>query len=236
MLTINHIGELQQQLSGLPAEVKVGFVPTMGALHLGHQSLIKMAIAETDFVVVSIFVNPLQFGENEDLEEYPRQLADDRQICDDLGVNILFTPSAEEMNPLNAETTLVVPPPSMTSVLCGAYRVRLFPGVATIVTKFLNLVRPQIAYFGQKDAQQVAIIKRIVQDLSLPVTIKSCPIIREKSGLALSSRNQYLTSAAKQEATLIYRSLSFAQQLFYRERETQTIWLKLSRTNFLLVL
>lgn len=219
MLILQTIPELQQKLNQVNSQKTVGLVPTMGGLHLGHQSLIKRAIAENDLVVVSIFVNPLQFGENEDLDKYPRNLAQDCQICQDLGVNIVFAPSVAEMT--EKITTLVVPPKSMTSVLCGKYRPGHFEGVATIVTKLLNIVHPNTAYFGEKDAQQLAIIKRLVKDLHLPVIIKPCSIIREKSGLAYSSRNQYLTSQQKQESSCLYSSLSKATQAFL-EGETNT--------------
>jgi len=214
MLTITTVKELRQELKQVSHQLKIGFVPTMGALHLGHQSLIKKAIAETDFVIVSIFVNPLQFGKNEDFGEYPRQLERDQQLCQQLGVNLLFAPSNEEMSTESEDTTMVIPPASMTSVLCGKYREGHFQGVATIVTKLFNLIRPNIAYFGQKDAQQVAIIQRLVKDLQIPVKIQPCPIIREKSGLALSSRNQYLSNAEKQDATAIFSSLSLARESF----------------------
>lgn len=224
MLIVTSITELLKVRSKISSNVKIGFVPTMGALHLGHESLITQAVAENDYVIVSIFVNPLQFGKNEDLDKYPRQLAEDKGICEKLGVNLLFTPSADEMNTLNEETTLVVPPASMTDVLCGKYRKGHFQGVATIVTKLFNLVKPNIAYFGQKDAQQVAIIERIINDLNMPVKIKSCAIIREASGLALSSRNQYLSPIEKEEATLLFKSLNFAKQIFLDgEKNTQNL-------------
>lgn len=213
MFFFSTISKLQSKLSTIDKFQSVGFVPTMGALHLGHESLIKKAIAENEVIIVSIFVNPLQFGKNEDLDQYPRTLEADHQICEELGVNILFTPSVAEM--INTETTLVVPPVSMTSVLCGKYRKGHFEGVATIVTKLLNIVRPNLAYFGEKDAQQVAIIRRLVQDLNFPTIIKSCPIIREKSGLAYSSRNKYLNPQQKQEATALYHSLNKAQKAFF---------------------
>ncbi len=232
MLTIKTINQLIQELNKLSSQQKIGFVPTMGALHLGHQSLIKKAIAETDFILVSIFVNPLQFGKNEDFNEYPRQLGQDKEICQELGVNLLFTPSAEEMNTLNSDTTLVIPPASMTSILCGKYRDGHFQGVATIVTKLFNLIRPQIAYFGQKDAQQVAIIKRIVKDLQIPVKIQSCPIIREKSGLALSSRNQYLSPSEKKEALVLSRSLNLAHEKFLQGERNTTNLINLVKQQF----
>ncbi|MBE9043840.1 bifunctional pantoate--beta-alanine ligase/(d)CMP kinase [Pleurocapsales cyanobacterium LEGE 10410] len=207
-------------------EYKIGLVPTMGALHQGHLSLIKRAIAENDAVVVSIFVNPLQFSPTEDLINYPRQLEQDLELCRQLGVDLVFAPEPGEMNSsgntkaLN-NMTAVIPPQSMTEVLCGKYRPNHFTGVATIITKLLNLIQPDRAYFGQKDAQQLAIIHRLVRDLNIPVAIVACPIVRETSGLALSSRNQYLAPAQKQEAAKIYRSLRQAE-LAFRQGELKT--------------
>ncbi len=224
MFLCSTITELQSELAKVTPGQTVGFVPTMGALHLGHQSLIKKAIAENELVVVSIFVNPLQFAPDEDLEKYPRSLEQDRQICQQLGVKILFAPPVAEMGIADGETTVVVPPSRMTSVLCGQYRPGHFQGVATIVTKLLNIVRPTVAYFGEKDAQQLAIIRRLVQDLHLGVIIRSCPIVREDSGLAYSSRNQYLNPPQKQAATALYRSLTKAKQAFLAgERNTNQL-------------
>ncbi|WP_342596868.1 pantoate--beta-alanine ligase [Cyanobacterium aponinum UTEX 3222] len=224
MLIVTSISELQREISRVSPSQKIGFVPTMGALHSGHESLIQRAVTETDFVVVSIFVNPLQFGKNEDLDQYPRPLEQDKAICKHLGVKLLFTPSVTEIYPSEEENTIVNPPTAMTSVLCGKYRQGHFQGVATIVTKLFNLVRPNVAYFGQKDAQQVAIIKKMTKDLNIPVKVQSCPIIREKSGLALSSRNQYLSSEEKEKATLLYRSLSKAQRAFQEgQRDCQKL-------------
>ena len=202
-------------------QYKIGLVPTMGALHRGHLSLIKRAIAENDVVIVSIFVNPLQFAPTEDLSSYPRQLEQDLELCQQLGVDLVFVPEPEEMNSsrdsaASNSTTAVVPPQNMTQVLCGKYRGGHFTGVATIVTKLFNLIQPDRAYFGQKDAQQLAIIHRLVEDLKVPVEIVSCPIIRETSGLALSSRNQYLTPTQKEEAAKIYQGLQQAQRAFVR--------------------
>jgi pantoate ligase / CMP/dCMP kinase len=197
----------------------IGLVPTMGALHQGHLSLIKKVIAENSLVVVSIFVNPLQFAPTEDLASYPRQRELDLKLCESMGVDLVFAPSSEEMNSrgdtsaLN-NTTTVVPPRTMTQVLCGKYRPDHFTGVATIVTQLFNLIQPNRAYFGQKDAQQLAIIQRLAQDLNIPVVIVPCPIIREPSGLALSSRNQYLTELEKEQAAEIYRSLHQAKLAF----------------------
>ncbi len=199
----------------------VGLVPTMGALHAGHFSLIERARQENALVIVSIFVNPLQFGPTEDLQRYPRQLEEDRQHCERLGVDAIFAPTVVELygnhlssSQLGAEVTQVVPPTEMTSVLCGRTRKGHFQGVATVVTKLLNLVQPERAYFGQKDAQQLAIIRRVVADLNIPVEIVACPIVREESGLALSSRNQYLTPSQKDQAPILFCALQQAQKLF----------------------
>ncbi|MCL1471244.1 bifunctional pantoate--beta-alanine ligase/(d)CMP kinase [Argonema antarcticum] len=202
-------------------EQAVGLVPTMGALHAGHLTLLERARQQNSIVIVSIFVNPLQFGPSEDFQKYPRQLEPDRQLCEKAGVDVIFVPTPEEMGMNNGGVftasvalTQVVPPESMTSVLCGRSRRGHFQGVATIVTKLLNLVQPTRAYFGQKDAQQLAIIRRLVADLNLPVEIVACPIVRESSGLALSSRNQYLRAQEKEEASVLYRSLRQAERAF----------------------
>jgi pantoate ligase / CMP/dCMP kinase len=245
--------------SSASAEISVGLVPTMGALHAGHLSLMQRARQENEIVVVSIFVNPLQFGPTEDYQRYPRQLESDRQLCEQAGVDVIFAPTAEDLGiggqkraegaeeaeeaeeaegattnyqlPItnyqlpttNNQLTQVVPPEEMTSVLCGKSRLGHFQGVATIVTKLLNIVQPSRAYFGQKDGQQLAIIRRLVRDLNLPVEIVGCPTVREASGLAMSSRNQYLTPEQREQASYIYRSLQQAQQAFSagsRDRQT----------------
>ena len=201
----------------------MGFVPTMGALHLGHQSLIDRARRENAMVVVSIFVNPLQFAPNEDLDRYPRQLEIDRLICETAGVDALFLPTAQSMG-IKDGLTQIIPPATMIAELCGRTRRGHFQGVATIVTKLLNIVRPDRAYFGQKDAQQLAIIRRIVSDLNFPVDIVGCPTLRAESGLALSSRNQYLTPTGRSQAAVIYRSLQQAQKLAaHGEREERLL-------------
>ncbi len=206
------------------SHLQIGLVPTMGALHSGHLSLIQRARSENAIVVVSIFVNPLQFGPKEDFQDYPRNLEQDRLLCEQAGVDVIFAPSELEMfgnSGIDADNsempvsklidpsslTKVVPPVAMTSVLCGKSRPGHFQGVAAIVTKLLSLVQPTRAYFGQKDAQQVAIIRKLVADFSLPVEIVACPIAREASGLAMSSRNQYLTQEQKQQASVLYRAL-----------------------------
>lgn len=219
---------------GRSRDLTVALVPTMGALHAGHLSLIERARQETDLVVVSIFVNPLQFGPNEDFQNYPRSLEQDRQLCQAAGVDVIFAPSAEELygksyhrgyqsldlRVLTARTlardsvTQVLPPTAMMQELCGRSRSGHFQGVATVVTKLLNIVQPDRAYFGQKDAQQLAILRRVVADLNLPVEIVACPIVREASGLALSSRNQYLTPEQRLQAAVLYRSLQRAEWVF----------------------
>ncbi len=192
----------------------IGLVPTMGALHNGHLSLIERARQENHLVVVSIFVNPLQFGANEDFSRYPRTLERDRALCEQAEVDVVFAPNAAEMGVNSPNLTRVQPSIELSGKLCGEVRPGHFEGVATIVTKLLNLVNPDRAYFGQKDAQQVAIIQRLVRDLNLPVTIVACPIVREASGLALSSRNQYLSNEEKINAIALYRGLAHAEKLF----------------------
>lgn len=197
----------------------IGLVPTMGALHEGHLSLIQRAREENTTVIVTIFINPLQFGKNEDYGRYPRTLEKDRLLCEEAGVDAVFAPTTEELGVEDksvheSKITQVIPPSGMITGLCGRYRLGHFQGVATIVTKLLNLVQPDRAYFGQKDAQQLAIIKRLVADLNLPVEIIACPTVRESSGLALSSRNKYLTPKEKEQAAIIYHSLQLAVKQF----------------------
>jgi pantoate ligase/cytidylate kinase len=210
--SVNQVGK-----TSLGLAASVGFVPTMGALHRGHLSLIQQARQENAIVVVSIFVNPLQFGPTEDFQQYPRTLDQDQELCQQAGVDVIFSPPAEELyGQGDLAPTQVVPPAAMTSILCGRSRVGHFQGVATIVTKLLNLVQPQRAYFGKKDAQQLAIIRRVVSDLNMPVEIVACPTVREPSGLALSSRNQYLSSDQKQQAAALYQSLQQAELAFHQ--------------------
>ncbi len=199
----------------LAGSSSVGLVPTMGALHVGHLSLIEQARQSNQIVMVSIFVNPLQFGLNEDLAQYPRQFEQDQLLCQQAGVNAIFAPTVDTLFPEGtAQGTRVVPPQAMTEVLCGRSRPGHFEGVATIVARLLHLVQPQRAYFGQKDAQQLAILRRMVTDLNFPVQLVACPIVREATGLAYSSRNQYLSDRQRQQATLLHQSLETAQQLF----------------------
>jgi pantoate ligase / CMP/dCMP kinase len=200
-------------------QTAIGLVPTMGALHQGHLSLIKRAKQENARVIVSIFVNPLQFGPSEDYQHYPRTLEQDRLLCEQAGVDAIFAPSPDEMgvgdkNIQESKKTQVIPPSAMISGLCGRSRLGHFQGVATIVTKLFNLVQPDRAYFGQKDGQQLAVIRRLVADLNLSVEIVACPTVREASGLATSSRNQYLTATEKQQAAVLYRGLQQAKLAF----------------------
>lgn len=198
----------------------------MGALHRGHLSLIEKAKIHSDIVIVSIFVNPLQFGPTEDFQQYPRQLQQDQEICQQAGVDVIFAPPVTELYGAGQEQTTVLPPASFTIGLCGQSRPGHFTGVATIVTKLLCLIQPHQAYFGEKDAQQLAIIRQLVRDLNLSVAIIGCPIVREASGLALSSRNQYLTESQKTQALVLNRSLGKAQQLFHQQiRDRQSLLL-----------
>lgn len=184
----------------------IGFVPTMGFLHEGHLSLIREAKSSNDFVVVSIFVNPTQFGPGEDFESYPRDLDRDAALCREAGADLIFHPGVEELYPQGYATYVEVTG-ELTKQLCGASRPGHFRGVTTVVNKFFNIVQPDCAYFGQKDAQQVAVINRMVIDTDLPVKIVACPIVREADGLALSSRNTYLTEAQRRDAVIISKSL-----------------------------
>lgn len=203
---------------------RVALVPTMGALHEGHGSLIRRAVQECDRVVVSIFVNPLQFGPREDFHKYPRTWDADRQYCESLGVGAIFAPGAEELYPQGAGTTQVIAPASMTENLCSAFRPTHFAGVTTVVAKLLQIVRPTVAYFGEKDAQQLALIRQMVADLHLPVDIAPCPIVRDSLGLALSSRNQYLSPENRQRAGVIYRGLQAGRLLFLQgERQSDRL-------------
>lgn len=189
---------------------RVGLVPTMGALHAGHASLIRASRAECDFTVVSIFVNPTQFGPNEDFGRYPRTFDADRELCGALGTNLIFAPSSEEMYPPESRTVVSVT--KLEDALCGQSRPGHFRGVATVVLKLLNIVQPDVAYFGQKDAQQALIIRRMVLDLNVPVTVRVQSTVREPDGLAMSSRNRYLDPAQRHHATVLYRALQRADE------------------------
>lgn len=205
------IKEVREQVKAWKREgLSVGFVPTMGYLHEGHLSLMKKA-AENDKVVVSIFVNPMQFGPTEDLESYPRDLERDAALCEEVGVDLIFHPEPEEM--YDEHFCSYVDMDVLTKELCGLSRPVHFRGVCTVVNKLFNIVTPDRAYFGQKDAQQLAIIKRMVQDLNMDVEVIGCPIVREEDGLAKSSRNTYLTSEERKAALVLSRSIFLGQKL-----------------------
>lgn len=190
----------------------VGLVPTMGALHEGHISLVRAARAQCDLVVVSIFVNPLQFGPKEDLSKYPRNFDRDRELLNQHGVDVIFAPSVEEMYPAGAVTFVTVE--GLSDKLCGRSRPGHFRGVTTVVSKLFNIVEPDRAFFGQKDAAQSTIIARMVRDLNLPVQVVVCPIVREPDRLAMSSRNAYLDAPERKSALVLQRSLLEVQERF----------------------
>ena len=200
----------------------IGFVPTMGFLHEGHLSLVRRAREENDIVVVSIFVNPTQFGPNEDYESYPRDFERDVKLLKELNVDVVFYPSVEEMYPKDFST--YVEETKLSRYLCGKSRPGHFRGVCTIVTKLFNIVRPTRAYFGQKDAQQFRVIKRMVRDLNMDVELVECPIVREHDGLAMSSRNIYLSDDERAQALALYNSLKLAENLIKNgERDAEVV-------------
>lgn len=211
MKIVSTVEEVRSQVKEWRKEgCTVGFVPTMGYLHEGHMSLIDAA-GENDKVVVSVFVNPMQFGPNEDLASYPRDLEHDAKLCEEHGVDLIFHPTPEEMYGDNFYT--YVDMNTLTQELCGLSRPVHFRGVCTVVAKLFNIVTPDKAYFGQKDAQQLAIIKRMVKDLNMPLTIIGCPIIREEDGLAKSSRNTYLSPEERKAALVLSRSIFLGKEL-----------------------
>ena len=212
MKTIKTIPQLRRLIEAQRRRGRtIGFVPTMGALHQGHLSLIRLAKKRSDFVVVSIFVNPAQFGPNEDFSKYPRDLKHDTLLCKSAGADLIFAPQVRDVYPENYLTYVTVE--QLTEGLCGASRPGHFKGVATVVAKLFNLVRPDVAVFGQKDAQQCAVIRQMARDLDFPVKIVIAPIVRERDGLAMSSRNAYLTPAERRQATALHHSLILAKQL-----------------------
>lgn len=205
MKVIKKIDELKDVLKDYKKEGKtIGLVPTMGFLHKGHASLIKKAVEENDIVVVSDFVNPIQFGPNEDLEAYPRDINADSKLCEDLGADFIFNPEPSEMY---HDKKAFVDIEGLSDNLCGARREGHFRGVCTVCTKLFNIVGPNRAYFGQKDAQQLSIIKKLVFDLNIPVEIVACPIVREDDGLAMSSRNTYLSADERKAALCLSKSI-----------------------------
>lgn len=231
--TIKELREKRAEWKGL----KVGLVPTMGALHEGHLSLIKKAKETCDKVVVSVFVNPIQFGPSEDFDKYPRTLDKDMELCNSVGVDAVFAPTPAVMyggeSKLSNDTlTYVCPPFFYVNKLCGKTRTGHFDGVCTVVLKLFNIVQPDCAFFGQKDAQQVIIIKKMVNDLNVPIEIIQCPIVREKSGLALSSRNKYLSEQGKKDALVLSSILNNIKNC-YKKGITDVSALKETAYSFL---
>ncbi len=213
MRVIRTVAELRDHLEGIRRLGKrIGFVPTMGFLHVGHMALVSRARAENDVTVASIFVNPLQFGANEDLARYPRALERDSEMLEKAGVDVLFAPEVSEMYPRPMQT--VVDVPSIGSRLEGEVRPGHFAGVATVVTKLFNLVQPHAAYFGEKDYQQVVLIRRMVEDLAQPVRVVAVPTVREADGLACSSRNVYLGAEERIAARIVPAALAEAERLY----------------------
>ena len=210
---ISNVEKLREEIKNLKISKNgtVGLVPTMGALHKGHLSLVEKCRKENDIVIVSVFVNPTQFGPNEDYDKYPRTLDADAKLCEDAGVDILFAPSPKDIYDeyyfKNKETTLICPPYDVVNKLCGKSRPGHFDGVCTIVGKLFNITKCDRAYFGKKDAQQLFIIKKMVRDLNFDIEITGCPIVREEDGLALSSRNTYLDNNARKNALNISHAL-----------------------------
>ena len=212
MKTIENISRMTTFVKMMKKEGKsMGLVPTMGYLHEGHLSLVKAAKKHTDVVVMSIFVNPIQFAPSEDFEKYPRDLKHDEEMARDAGVDVIFYPSVKEMYPENYATYVTVE--RLTKNLCGSSRPGHFSGVATVVAKLFNIVKPDVAYFGQKDMQQALIIKKMATDLNMDLEIKIMPIVREKDGLAMSSRNEYLSEAERKDAVVLHQSLKQAENL-----------------------
>ena len=200
----------------------VGLVPTMGYLHEGHKSLIVKAVSENDRVVVSDFVNPTQFGANEDLSSYPRDIDRDAALCEEAGADVIFHPEPEEMYAFGNCT--FVDMDHLTKGLCGKTRPTHFRGVCTVVSKLFNIVTPDRAYFGEKDAQQLAVIRRMVRDMNFNLTIVGCPIVREEDGLAMSSRNTYLNPAERKAALILHKSLTMGQEMIEAgEKDVQKI-------------
>jgi pantoate--beta-alanine ligase len=212
MKTVRNINKMHRVAGNLKLQGRsIGFVPTMGALHAGHLSLIKQAHKENDYTVVSIFVNPTQFGPGEDFKRYPRNLNRDAFLCRREGADIIFYPDARQIYPEGYKTYVFVE--KLSNVLCGKFRPMHFRGVTTVVAKLFNIVQPDVAYFGQKDAQQAIIIQQMAKDLNMPIKIKVMPIIREPDGLAMSSRNNYLSIKDREEAVVLFQALKKAKTM-----------------------
>lgn len=222
MIVVEKIIEMKKISESVRKEKRVGFVPTMGFLHDGHLSLVRKSKEMTDFTVVSIFVNPTQFGPNEDYERYPRDIARDKALLEKEGIDVLFFPKVEEMYPKGYKTFVRVI--QMEDYLCGRVRKGHFQGVATVVTKLFNIVKPHLAFFGMKDYQQLKIIETMVRDLNMDVEIVPCPTVREEDGLAMSSRNSYLKPEERKKATNIYKALMRGREVFLNgERDSAKI-------------
>jgi pantoate--beta-alanine ligase len=228
---IKEIRSFLKELRRNESNLSVGFVPTMGYLHRGHMELVKLSKLQNEVTVVSIYVNPIQFGVGEDYERYPRDLKRDLAMCEEAGVDVVFAPEDQEMYPELPKVKIDIP--GLTDRLEGAYRPGHFNGVAIVVLKLLHIVQPDRAYFGEKDYQQLKVVERLVKDLSLPVEVVPVPTVREEDGLACSSRNVYLSPEERQSASAIYKSFLLAQKLF-QSGNTNANLLKEAIKDFLL--
>lgn len=230
MITVKSLRELRAAVSRARSEGKrIALVPTMGNLHAGHIALVEKATQRADFVVASIFVNPLQFGANEDLDKYPRTLVADQEKLVGAGCHLLFTPDVEEVYPDGMQQQTRVSVPLVSEGLCGASRPGHFEGVATVVCKLFNMVQPDLALFGEKDFQQLAVIRKLVRDLNLPIQVMGEPTVRAADGLALSSRNGYLNESQRALAPLLYRTLQQLAEEIRRQPSAQSTLLAAAR-------
>lgn len=230
MITVKSLRELRAAVSRARSEGKrIALVPTMGNLHAGHIALVEKATQRADFVVASIFVNPLQFGANEDLDKYPRTLVADQEKLVGAGCHLLFTPEVEEVYPDGMQQQTRVSVPLVSEGLCGASRPGHFEGVATVVCKLFNMVQPDLALFGEKDFQQLAVIRKLVRDLNLPIQVMGEPTVRAADGLALSSRNGYLNESQRALAPLLYRTLQQLAEEIRRQPSAQSTLLAAAR-------
>ncbi len=229
LVVLNKIDDIREKIKEYKKQGKtIALVPTMGCLHNGHKSLMEKAHSIADVTVISVFVNPIQFCPGEDYDRYPRTLEQDKIVAESAGVDIIFAPSVNEMYPnlqKFSDLTMVVPPYELTDIMCGKSRVGHFDGVETVVTKLFNIVQPDYACFGMKDIQQLFLIKKMVRDLNIPVQIIDCPLVREESGIALSSRNKYLSDSEKETALSISKSLfAIKESVKLRIRDTKKLF------------
>ncbi len=238
MKTLHTIADIQDQITLLKQKnTCIGFIPTMGALHEGHRSLINTAHQHCDIVIVSIFVNPTQFAPNEDLDRYPRPFEKDQEVLKNAKVDILFAPTETEIYPTGKHKTTQIILPYLSKKLCGKTRPHFFKGVLMVVNRLFNIIQPTMAFFGEKDFQQLTIIKRMVTDLVMPIQIIGCPTIREKDGLAISSRNIYLSPSERRNASTIFQAMQAAkiqvsQGQISAKKLTQDIQLMLIKNHF----